>query len=136
MNTKSWGNLLLVFGALMLALFTFAFDLPQGLDFGANFVLGIVPVATGLALLWWNWRSRRADQANSGIGAIRDQIIWRAVALGGSITSAEAAAHCGLPEPMVEHVLMSLVSEGRADAEPGDGGGIVYRIESPVAGTS
>lgn len=128
--------MLLVFGAVMLALFTFAVDLSDGLEFGANLVLGIVPLATGFALLWSNWRGRRASDGDSMTSGIREQIIWRAVAMGGRITAMEAAAHCGLPEPEVEQVLLSLVSEGRADAEPGDGGGIVYRIESPVAGTT
>lgn len=128
--------MLLVFGAVMIALFTFAVNLPDGLDFGAVLVLGIVPVATGFALLWSNWRGRRADAGLSGVGAIKDQIIWRAVALGGRITAAEAAAHCGLPEPEVEQVLLSLVSAGQADAEPGEGGGIVYRVQTPVPGAT
>lgn len=114
----------------MLWLFTFGVDLPGGLAFLANFVLGIVPAVIGVALLRAS-RKRRGSDSDKFV-TIKDQIIWRALAQGGRITASEAAVHVGVPQTEVEFALMALVSDGRAAAEPGDAGEIVYRIESPV----
>jgi hypothetical protein len=125
--------LLLLLGLVMLWLFTFVVSLPSGLDFIAIFALGIIPSVAGAAALWSGWRtSGKSDPEFERLSSIKDQIIWRAMALGGRITADEAAAHAGLPEMEVELVLMSLVSEGRASAEAGEGGRIVYQIVSPV----
>ncbi len=120
----------------MLGLFTFAVDLPGGVEFLASFALGVIPAVVGAAILWAGWRaaSAKRDPALERLAGAKDQIIWRALAQGGRITAAEAAPIVGLPELEVEHALMSLVSEGRATAEAGDSGGIVYRIESPISG--
>ena len=136
MSRSYWGALLLVLGLVMLWLFGFVVDLPGGLDFVASFVLGIVPVVVGVAMLWADYRSssRRRDPEAERLAGIKDQIVWRAMAQGGRITAADAAAHAGLTELEAEHGLMSLVSDGQAIVEPGESGNIVYRIESPLAG--
>jgi hypothetical protein len=54
------------------------------------------------------------------------------MAQGGRITVAEAATHAGLPEMEVELALMSLVADGRASAEAGEAGEIVYQVVAPV----
>lgn len=133
---SSYGGLLLVLGLVMLGLFTFAVDLPSGLDFIAILVLGIVPAVVGLALIWARWRrpGRASDPEAQRLAGLKEQIIWRAVARGGEITVTEASAHSGVSATDAEHALMVLVAEGRARVEPGSGGEIVYRIDSPLPG--
>ena len=118
----------------MLGLFTFVVSLPGGLDFIAMFLLGVVPAVVGAAVLWAGLRSRGqdGDAESQRLAGIKEQIVWRAMAQGGRITAAEAAAHAGLPEMEVEFALMSLVSEGRASAEAGEAGHILYHVASPV----
>jgi cadmium resistance protein CadD (predicted permease) len=130
----SLGGLLLALGLVMLWLFTFVVSLPSGLEFIASLTLGVVPAVAGVALLWAGWRSsgKSGDPEAIRVAGVKEQIVWRAVAQGGRITAAEAAAHVGQPEMQIEHALMSLVAEGRAAAEPGAGGEIVYRIDSPL----
>jgi hypothetical protein len=93
-------------------------------------------MVVGAAILWASFRvsAVRQDPEGERMALIKDQIVWRAVAQGGRITSAEAAVHAGLPPLEVEHAMMSLVSEGHAIVEPGESGDIVYRVDSPVAG--
>jgi hypothetical protein len=114
----------------MLWLFTFVVDLSSGMAFLAIFLLGVVPIVAGAAMLR---ASRKRDRSDDGrLATIKDQIVWRAMAQGGRITASEATQHAGVPQTEVEYALMALVSEGRAAAEPGEAGEIVYRIESPV----
>ncbi len=129
------GGLLLVVGLVMLGVFTFLVDLPSGLGFLASFVLGVVPAVVGAAILWGDWRTSAKSKSPEAKrqAEIKDQIVWRALAQGGRITSAEAAAQAGLEPLEVEHALLSLVSEGRAEVEAGESGDIIYRIDSPVA---
>ncbi len=132
MSKTSLGGLLLTFGLVMLTLFWFVVSLPSGLDFIAIFTLGVVPAVVGAAMLWAGWRAAgKRDPEQERLDSLKDQIIWRALAQDGTITAAQAADHSGLPEMEVELALMSLVADGRATAEPGDGA-IVYRIESAV----
>lgn len=107
----------------------------SGLAFhGVILILGLAAIVMlVMAVLLWSRRRRK----KSGEGAvsedqrlIREQIIWRAVAQGGKITVAEAAAHGGQQPPEVERVLMALVAEGRARAEAGENGEIVYYVDS------
>jgi cadmium resistance protein CadD (predicted permease) len=131
-SKTSLGGLLLTLGLVMLTLFWFVVSLPSGLDFIATFTLGVIPAVVGAAMLWAGWRGAgKGDPEQERLASLKDQIIWRALAQDGRITAAEAAAHSGLPEMEVELALMSLVADGRASAEPGDGA-IVYRIESAV----
>jgi hypothetical protein len=117
----------------MLWLFTFVVSLPSGLDFIAIFALGIIPVVAGSATLWSGWRkSGKRDPESERLTGVKDQIVWRAMAQGGRITVAEAATHAGLPEMEVELALMSLVADGRASAEAGEAGEIVYQVVAPV----
>ncbi len=133
MSRSLFGGLLLALGLLMLWMFSFVVELPSGLEFILVFVLGVVPAVIGAAILWGGWRSaKRVNPEVERLAHVKDQVLWRAVAQGGRITVAEAAAHSGLPQLEVEHALMSLVSEGRAAAEPGESGDIVYRIDSPI----
>ena len=120
----------------MLGLFTFAVDLPSGLEFIAILILGIGPVVGGLAIIWSRWRrpEKASDPNAQRLAGLKEQIIWRAVARGGQITVAEASTHAGVPPREAEHALMILVSEGRASVEPGGAGEIIYRIDSPLPG--
>ena len=120
----------------MAGLFTFAVDLPSGPSFAAIFVLGLIPAAVGLGLLWSSWRSpgRSSDPNAERIASLKEQVVWRAMARGGEITAAEAAAHTGMESRDAEYALMLLVSEGRARVEPGPTGEIVYHIDSPLPG--
>jgi len=137
-SKTSLGGLLLALGLVMLWLFTFvvklSVSLPSGLDFIAILLLGVVPAVVGAAILWAGFRdsSKRRDPESERLASIKDQIVWRSLARDGRITTAEAATHVGRPESEVEVALMSLVSEGRATAEPGEAGAIVYRIESAI----
>ncbi len=132
MSKTSLGGLLLTLGLVMLTLFWFVVSLPSGLDFIAIFTLGVVPAVVGAAMFWAGWRGPgKSDPEQERLDSLKDQIVWRALAQDGRITAAEAAAHSGLPEMEVELALMSLVADGRATAQPGDGA-IVYRIESAV----
>ncbi len=124
------GGLLVVVGVVMLLLFTFVVNLRGGTAFLAVFILGVVPTVTGFAVL--RASRRRGKSEHDKLGAIKDQVLWRALAQGGRITAAEAALHAGVAQPEVEFALMALVSDGRAVAEPGEAGEIVYRIESPL----
>lgn len=124
------GGLLVVVGLVMLLLFTFVVNLEGGMAFLAIFVLGVVPSVTGLALI--RASRKRGKPQHDKLGAIKDQVVWRALAQGGRITAPEAAVHAGVPQPEVEFALMALVSDGRALAEAGEAGEIVYRIESPL----
>lgn len=129
MTRTSFGGLLLALGLVMLWLFTFVVGLPSGLEFTASLTLGVVPAVVGAAILWAGWRGKRRDASSEQSSAVKDQIVWRAVAQDGRITAAEAATHIGLPEPQIEQALMSLVAEGRAAVEPGADGEIVYQID-------
>ena len=124
------GGLVVALGVVMLWLFTFVVDLSSGMAFLAIFLLGVVPIVAGIAILR---ASRKRDSSDDGrMATIKDQIVWRAMAQGGRITASEATQHAGVPQTEVEYALMALVSDGRAAAEPGEAGEIVYRIESPV----
>lgn len=96
-------------------------------------VMGLVVVGfLAIGLFFWAKmrRSKGRETPDSQLQKeIRDQIIWRAMAQGGRITAEEAAAHGGQSPMEVERALMSLVAEGRATAEAGDDGGIVYRVD-------
>lgn len=124
------GGLLVVVGVVMLLLFTFVVNLQGGTAFLAIFILGVVPTVTGFAVL--RASRRRAKPQHDKLSAIKDQLVWRALAQGGRITAAEAALHAGVPQLEVEFALMALVSDGRAMAEPGEAGEIVYRVDSPL----
>jgi hypothetical protein len=131
-SKTSLGGLLFTFGLVMLTLLWFVVSLPSGLDFIAIFTLGVVPAVVGAAMFWAGWRgASKSDPEQERLASLKDQIVWRALAQEGRITAAEAATHSGLPEMEVELALMSLVADGKATAEPGDGS-IVYRIESAV----
>lgn len=124
------GGLLVVVGLVMLLLFTFVVNLEGGVAFLAIFVLGVVPSVTGFAVI--RASRKRGKPQHDKLSAIKDQVVWRALAQGGRITAAEAAVHAGVPQPEIEFALMALVSDGRALAEAGEAGEIVYRIESPI----
>jgi len=124
------GGLLVVVGLVMLLLFTFVVNLEGGVAFLAIFVLGVVPSVTGFAVI--RASRKRGKPQHDKLSAIKDQVVWRALAQGGRITAAEAAVHAGVPQPEIEFALMALVSDGRALAEAGEAGEIVYRIESPL----
>lgn len=95
-------------------------------------ILGLVVLfllAIGLFLLVRARRSRRRQDPEAQLQReIQEQITWRAMAQGGRITAEEAITHGGQSPADVERALMMLVAEGRARAEPGDEGQIVYRI--------
>lgn len=96
-------------------------------------ILGLAAVILIImVLLVWSRRRRESDdESESGEQRlIREQIIWRALAQGGKITVAEAAAHGGQAPFDVERALMALVAEGKARAEAGEEGDIVYYIDS------
>ena len=135
MSRSVLGGVILVIGLGMLGLFTFGLRLPGGLQFGANFLFGVIPTVVGAALLWSGWRSssKRQDPETVRFSAVQDQIIWRAVAMGGRITSPEAAEHTGLPAAEVEQALMSLLSSGRARVEPGESGEIDYLVDTSLS---
>ncbi len=124
------GGLLVVVGVVMLLLFTFVVNLRGGTAFLAVFILGVVPTVTGFAVL--RASRKRGKSEHDKLGTVKDQVVWRAMAQGGRITAAEAALHSGAPQPDVEFALLALVSDGRAIAEPGEAGEIVYRIESAL----
>lgn len=121
-----------------MGLFSFAVDLPSGLDFIILLALGIVPAVIGLALLSAGRRrsKKKSDPDAQRFEGLKEQIVWRAIARGGAITSAEVVAHTGAPPADAEYALMLLVSEGRAQVEPGAAGEVVYRIESSFVGDS
>ena len=101
---------------------------------GVILVLGlaaIVMLVVGM-LLWSRRRRAKSGEHDQSQDQqlIREQIIWRAVAQGGKITVAEAVTHGGQPPMEVERVLMTLVAEGRARAEAGENGEIVYFVDS------
>jgi hypothetical protein len=131
-SKTSFGGLLLTLGLVMLALFWFVVSLPAGIGFIAIFALGVIPAVVGAAMLWAGWRvAGKSDPEQERLASLKDQIVWRALAQDGRITASEAAVHSGLAEMEVELALMSLVADGKATAEPGDGT-IVYRIVSAV----
>ncbi len=90
----------------------------------------------GAAILRAEWRrsSKERNPQAERLTGIKDQIVWRAMAQGGRITTGEAASFLGVPPLEVEHALLSLIAEGRAVPEPSDSSDIVYRIDSPLAG--
>ena len=96
-------------------------------------ILGLVALfllAIGLFLWVRTRRSKgRQDPEAQLQQEIQEQITWRAMAQGGGITVEEAVTHGGRSPADVERALMILVAEGRARAELGDDGQIVYRIE-------
>lgn len=96
-------------------------------------ILGLVALfllAIGLFLWVRARRSKgRRDPEAQLQREIQEQITWRAMAQGGGITVEEAVTHGGRSPADVERALMIMVAEGRARAEPGDDGQIVYRIE-------
>lgn len=103
---------------------------PSGWSYLAGFMLLLI--GAGLLLVGWR-RHRRAQSSDPEEGRleeIKNQVIWRSMAQGGRVTASEVAAQGGLPLPEVERALLSLVAEGRAEAEPGDGGQIFYRVEA------
>ncbi len=129
--------MMLVAGFLTLALLAAVVSLPAGLKFIAYFLFAITPIALGVALIWTGWRGSAGSSPEVQEKAnIKDQIIWRALAKGGHITVSEVADMVDLLPSDAELVLMSLVAEGRAVAEPKDSGEVVYRIESLIAGPS
>lgn len=131
------GGLLLALGLVMLGLFSFAVDLPSGLDFVILLVLGIIPAVIGLALLSaGRRRSQKSDPDAQRFEGLKEQIVWRAIARGGEITPAEVVEHTGASPADAEYALMLLVAEGRAQVEPGAAGEVVYRIESSFVGDS
>lgn len=106
MSRSVLGGVLLMFGLGMLRLFAFALRLPGDLRFGVGFSFGVIPTVAGAALLWSGWRisSRGQDPETPRINAMRDPIFWRAMALGGQITSVNAAAHAGAQRAEAERV--------------------------------
>ena len=138
MSKTAKGGLLLALGLVIVAGSIFVLDLPSGLRISVTFLFGIVPAVIGAAMIWSGYRSTAKDRdpESARLAGIKEQIVWRAVAQGGRITAAEAAAHAGLAPMEAEHALMTLVSEGRAAVEPGEEGDIVYRIDSPVGGVA
>ena len=131
------GGIILVAGLLTLALLATVAPLPAGLKFIAYFLFAIAPIAVGVALIWTGWRGSAGSSPEVQEKAnIKDQIIWQALAKGGHITVSEVADLVDLLPSDAELVLMSLVAEGRAAAEPKDSGEVVYRIESVIAGPS
>jgi hypothetical protein len=135
MSRSVLGGVILVIGLGMLGLFTFGLRLPGGLQFGVNFLFGVIPTVVGAALLWSGWRSssKRQDPETLRLNAVQDQIIWRAMALGGRITRAEAAQHTRMPAGEIEQALMLLISKGRATVEPGEKGEVVYRVDTSLS---
>lgn len=113
-------------------------DSSGGLALMGYLLLGLAIVIIGGAILLALFRrsavSRRDPEAER-IDSLKDQIIWRALGQNNRITAAEAAAQSGLSEGDAEMALMALVSEGRAVAEPGESGGIVYRIGAAAEGS-
>jgi hypothetical protein len=107
-----------------------------GLALMGYLLLGLAIVVIGGAILLALFRRStvKRDPEAERIDSLKDQIIWRALAQGNRVTAAEVAAETGLSEADAELALMALVSEGRAVAEPGESGGIVYRVDSPAAG--
>lgn len=107
-----------------------------GLALMGYLLLGLAIVVIGGAILWALFRrstvSRRDPEAER-IDSLKDQIIWRAIGQGNRITAAEAAAQSGVTEGEAEMALLALVSEGRAAAEPGESGGVVYRVDAAAA---
>lgn len=129
--------MILFAGLLMLALLATVVPLPEGLKFIVYFLFVIAPMAVGMALIWAGWRASAGSSPEEQERAkIKDQIIWRALAKGGQITVAEVADMVDLLPSDAELVLMSLVAEGRAAAEPKGPGEVVYRIDSAIAGPS
>ncbi len=128
------GGLLLFLGLASTVLLTSVVDLPREVSFALAFAFGILPATLGAAIAWSGWRAAQAGRARSAdrLADVKEQIVWRAIAQGGRITAAEAAAQSGLPETQIEHALIALVADGRAAVEPGAEGTIVYRIDSPV----
>lgn len=110
-------------------------DSSGGLALMGYLLLGLAIVIIGGAILLALFRrsavSRRDPEAER-IDSLKDQIIWRALGQGNRITAAEAAAQSGSSEGDAEMALMALVSEGRAVAEPGESGGVVYRVDAPA----
>lgn len=105
-----------------------------GFPSGWSYLVGFMLLLIGAGLLLVGWRRHR-NAGSSGpeedrLQEIQNQVIWRSMAQGGRITATEVATQAGLPLPEVERALLSLVAEGRAEAEPGDGGQVVYRIEA------
>lgn len=133
MTRSTLGGVLAAFGFVMVAVLAFVVHLPsEGLKFAAHFFLGVVPIVAGAALLWSDRRGSRSRESpeERALSGIKDQVLWRAMAGGGRITAADVAAQGELPRVDVERALLSLVAEGRAAAEAGEDGEIVYVIQS------
>ncbi|UCC73605.1 MAG: hypothetical protein JSV86_03305 [Gemmatimonadota bacterium] len=110
-----------------------------GLALMGYLLLGLAIVIIGGAVLLALFRRSavtRRDPEAERLDNLKDQIIWRALGQGTRVTAAEVAAQSGLTEADAELALMALVSEGRAVAEPGESGGVIYRIGSAAAGGS
>lgn len=108
-----------------------------GLALIGYLLLGLAIVIIGGAVLLALFRRftvKRRDPEAERIDNLKDQIIWRALAEGIQITATEVAAQSGVTEADAELALMALVSDGRAVVEPGESGGVVYRIDTPLTG--
>lgn len=136
MSRSFIGGVLVVFGLVVLAVSAFAVRVPGSLKFLTNFLLVVLPIVSGSAMLWVGWRrsAKRRDPEAARQAEIKDRIVWKAAAQGGRIKEAEAIAHGGAPRTEVEHALIALVSEGRAAIEAGEEGEVVYRVDLPGAG--
>jgi hypothetical protein len=107
---------------------------------GILLVLGLVVLVVFVlgVFLWARARRSRSSKDPDALiqDQIKEQILWRAMAQGGRITVAEAAAHGGQAPEEVERALMMLVAEGQANAEAGEGGEIVYLVDSGSDGAA
>lgn len=98
-----------------------------------TFVLSLAAVFLLVLVVIVVMKMRRGKKSKGSEGdlqeEIKEQIIWRALAQGGRITAAEAASHGGRSPLDVERALLSLVAEGRAQAEAGEEREIVYLVD-------
>jgi hypothetical protein len=95
-------------------------------------VLIVFLLVVGLGFYWARRRKGRRGADGDALEEIKQQLVWRAMAKGGTITASQAATEGHLPMIDVERALMSMVAEGRAAVEAGEGGEAVYRIDTPT----